>query len=109
MEALHRNNPRRASSTLPGVKFLITVGAVAVTLSGWAVLAAPAPTQQPVAMVSPPPAWMAAPPELPLLPTVVPVAGAPPVAVVPPPPAAAPVLRQVSAPPAPITTTRSSR
>jgi hypothetical protein len=101
MEALHRSSPRRTSSPLPGVKFFITVGAVAVTLSGWAVLAAPAPTQQPMVQVSPP--------ELPLLPTVVPVAGAPPVAVVPSPPAAAPVLRQVSAPPAPIATTRSSR
>jgi hypothetical protein len=100
----------------PGVRHLLTAASLAATLSGWALFTAAQPPQASAtlqapaaAVAAPPPGWLSAPPPLPTLVTVATVdAPAAPVAA-PAAPVAAP-LRQLSAPPpAPVTTTRSSR
>jgi hypothetical protein len=119
---------RKANTSAPGVKLLITAASLAATLGGWALISAkePKPTSAPLPEQVTPPAVTI---KLAPLPTLVPVITPQPQLVTvnqPRPAASAPqpaapvelVLRDVSAPqvnrggssaPAPVTNTRSSR
>jgi hypothetical protein len=103
-------------SSNSGVKFLLSAAALAGTVGGWALITHSAAATQPQPAAA---AVVAAPVDLPPLPTLVapPAAGSVPAAAQPgaqtsaqvTAPSAPPPLRVVSAPPAPVTTTRSSR
>lgn len=121
------NHARRPAQ---GLKFVISAAAVAATLGGWAALSHQTPQSNPVsaaasapAVVGTPPAWLLEAPAIPTSPPVTelvtntgtalvaqaPTAAAPVAA----PAVVAPQLRAVNAqpaaPPAPVTSTRSSR
>ncbi len=107
-------SPRRVSSRIPGAKILITASALAATLAGWASLASKASADSPASVPSlgsaeaqltaagivlqPIPTLVAGPSQQPA------AAGAASMQS-----KSQPVLRSVSAPPAPVTITRSSR
>lgn len=128
---IKRHSPRRAATSAPGVKLLITTTALAATLGGWvglarqmpaeplAALQLPSPTERPIAerpsqprqlQLAPIPTLAAPPPPPPELaiakPPVLNLHAAPAAAAAPAAPApvaapAAPPLRVVSPPPAP--------
>jgi hypothetical protein len=99
-------SPARSKSGTPSVKLLITAGALAATLGGWAAFATTPTPQNQVAAANPPTKWEL---NLPSLPTLVSPFGQSQSAAVPNASGQTTVGRRSVQVPSPVTVTRSSR